>query len=479
MNNIPIELLMYQLGGTLPSIVRDSVSPKELANLSFDPRYAPVQGLQQLDTSNLDNFTREQRFQDQNDRREKLDAERIRVADKNADRQSKSDAIKALQNYSKLLGDQSDPLTGLPTFLPKVQPLIASITAANQGLSASLNDAQMAMVKGGDIDPDLFGKIQKSRDELTALTSGVQYKKLLSMKPALDAVLKDINNHAAGDRGMIIDHASVKKYGDAVGEYITGNGEMEIPLVPQNSLLIKTKDFDDLLEDGVEAFVKNNTEEIKKFKKSELGFKFFSTIDIRDFTDGNTFVDNYVKAVASMGGGEAYIASQGGEEALRRRVTNIATVAAPGFLERTERTTGETFSRDPAPRAASAAKDTSKLSAASQQKQDGIQRFLGAYGLRTNNYNFADNQNANTIFEKFVALARKGTDAEVGESMSLLGIEGVSGQVMTAPEVINLIRGRNTELSGTPLQAPPKIMTKEEIQKGFINGLGVKPKKIK
>lgn len=462
MNNIPIELLMYQLGGTLPSIVRDSVSPRELAQLSYSPNFTQPQGLQQLDTSNLDDFTKEQRLRDDLVRREKLDAERIRVADKNADRQIKADSIKGLQNMVKLMKDETDPMSGIPTFLPGAKSMIETIKTASGNLSSALNDAQMNMLNGADITPELFSKIQASRDNITKITTSNQYLKLMSVKPTLDAVMKDYNNHAAGDGGKLVDEEGMKAYFHKLNEYVLSDNGMDPPKVPDTGLIISTKEFEDTMNLGIKAFIENNKADKETFQGSRVAGGTMTTTTHSNLGNPETFVDNYVELVKQMKGGEAYMKSIGGEGALRTYINNKAAIIDPAWGTNSSRVTKQEVIMEAAPRS-SGGSSADGLSKADQVAVDTYVNFLAQYGLTSNNPTIIK-QNATRLYPIIGKTQLSRSDIET--LINLGGLVDISGKQLTTAEIAGKFAKRSGEIGFDPDPKPKGTLTQR------LKGLG-------
>ena len=441
MNNIPIEVLMYQLGGSLPSIVRDSVTPRELAMMDSDVKYSPVEGLKQLDTTNLDNFNKNELLLSENARKARIDEERIRVADKTADRQVKADSAKNLQYLFKTMKDETDLLSGIPTFLPSAKPMIDNINKESQGLSSALADAQMSMFKGTDVSPEVFARIQKSRDAISKLTSSEEYYKLMSVKPVLEGVLKDYNNHASGENGKIVDEVALKKYYDKLNTYILSSNGVEPPGKPDDPIVINTRDFEKMLKEGIKAFAKGNTQEMAKFEEDyPKGGRMLKTYAITDLTDAPSFVDKYTEAVKAMGGGEAYIRSIGGEGNFRTYVNNLATIANPSWGKESQIATDEKFIANPAAprsRGGSTGSDGVKRTPAEQAKVDQFQKYLAQYGMVAQNPGFMLSTDQTGIYQKISSGAPLNS-SEIAAILSQASIVDIStGEEIDVPTFVD------------------------------------------
>lgn len=355
-NDTFLENLIFQMGGKLPTINSDFVDVLPITSFKIPDVNIPAESFDNSNIIALENLRNQQVLTKLNEARinaeqSKIDLreKQLELEEKKAEQQSFNNTLKYYDDKVKLIEGSIDKLTGLSFAIRGAEGISNSIREKTSKLKSKFAEASFAQYTGNKVPSELLQELKTAQDEIENLYSDPNYKKLLLAQQAYTSFNKDLAAHKSGAKGKIINQKAVKEYVSKLDRYLT-DPEFDIAdindIVP-NNLLFDEKEFREILDQGIEAFAKNNTEKINEFIKLSPRVLEKRSAIVQDLRNSDTFVDSMIDFLKSSPEGESFIDARGGEENMRNYIINRAEAIEPSFGKKTVIDQGTTRTKDP------------------------------------------------------------------------------------------------------------------------------------
>lgn len=456
---LSIEDLMYQLGGQLPSIVQDSISSAQLAQMQG--QVTPfTQRAQELGPSDFYTYLDKQRALDNQRNNQKTTEATTKKAEI-------SNSLKTLSSIQDRLDKESKSVTGLPLYFKEAQKIDGEIKKEMALLQDDIANAQIALSTGKEVSPETFDKIIERKGKIQNIMSSPQYGKLAAFSPIIKEQIKKINEYNS-DPDYIVDSEKYNEWILGINNAVASGEDVDLNVAQfPKGLVADKRVIDKAVTNMVDNYIKDNTSLSTSLSPTDyhkvIGKSKVKTVDLTKLDDATEFMIGYIK---TLPGGETYLKDYaGGDDGFKSFINNRLKASGknPGGVTQQTIDSGVFNRQDTMEESAqktainAQTKNANRKLTAAEVSVEQMQDFLAEMGVRSIRPDQAIKNNSigsfdsNTLMEFIPKINRGGVHSNtVNDAITNYGLIDIeTGKEIEAKDFIDRVQKRYSGDAGT------------------------------